>query len=237
MENQNQNALKAFIVGATGAVGRELVQELIKSSQWGQITVIVRRKLDEWNAFSDQEKQKLNVILEDSLDKLSEPSQFNLNGYSSVFCCLGSRTKVDRPTFLKVEQTYPLEAAKLAAHFKVPHYSFLSGMSSSSKSWFLLMRSKGEAEDSLKAIKLPHLSIFKPGLLVDRRNDDRIGEKIFGWVPFVPKITTKDVAIAMRIEAELQNKNPQSHNVVNYSHYQMHDLVKDQKYPEKLDTS
>jgi len=41
--------LKAFILGASGAIGRELVDELVKSKNWSQVTVVVRRKLEEWD--------------------------------------------------------------------------------------------------------------------------------------------------------------------------------------------
>jgi hypothetical protein len=46
------------------------------------------------------------------------------------------------------------------------------------------------------------------GLLLDRDNDSRIGEKILKYVPFIPKILSKDVAIAQRKEAEEYHANP-----------------------------
>jgi oxidoreductase len=55
------------------------------------------------------------------------------------------------------------------------------------KSWFLYPRTKGEAEEGLKLKGLNLLSIFKPGLLRNRR-DARTLEKIFGVIPFVPVI-------------------------------------------------
>ena len=38
---------------------------------------------------------------------------------------------------------------------------------------------------------------MKPGLLLDRDNDYRLGEKIASWVPFIPKVTWKAVASSM----------------------------------------
>jgi hypothetical protein len=45
------------------------------------------------------------------------------------------------------------------------------------------------------------LSIFKPGILRHRK-DARITEKIFGSLPFVPAIESKDCAAVMKHVAE-----------------------------------
>lgn len=38
----------ALIYGSTGAVGRELVNHLLKSPKWKKIIVVVRNPLKEW---------------------------------------------------------------------------------------------------------------------------------------------------------------------------------------------
>ena len=225
--------LKAFILGATGAVGRELVQELVKSQNWSQVTVVVRRKLEEWETLSDAEKSKLHIILKDNLDSLEDPSQWNLQGYNTVFCCLGTQTKVGKEQFIKVDYTYPLLGGKLASHFKIPHYSLVSSMGANKDSWFLYPKTKGRIEEDLKALKLSNLSIFRPGFLLNRRNDDRLVEKIFSAIPIGPRIEVRDVAKGLRIEAELQHKNPQLEDCIAYSNADIHTIVKTEKYPQK----
>ena len=39
---------KTLIFGSSGAVGRELVDYLLNSSDYSRITIIVRRKIDKW---------------------------------------------------------------------------------------------------------------------------------------------------------------------------------------------
>lgn len=56
-----------------------------------------------------------------------------------------------------------------------------------------------EAELKLKKMNL--LSIFRPGLIKNRR-DARTGEKIFGICPFLPKIEATEVANVLRLVAE-----------------------------------
>ncbi len=223
--------LKAFILGSTGAIGRELVDELVKSSAWSEVTVVVRRKLDEWDKFSDEEKSKLKVILKDNLDSLEDPSQWDLSGYNTLFCCLGTRTKVGKELFLKVDYTYPLFGGKLASHFNIPHYSLVSSIGANPKSWFLYPKTKGQVEEALKSLKLPQLSILQPGILLNRRNDDRFGEKIASIIPFAPKIESRDVARALRIEAELQAKTPNENTAITYSNKDLLDIVKTGAYP------
>jgi len=231
---QNTNPLKAFIIGSTGAVGRELVQELVKSPKWQEITLIVRRKLEEWDQFTEAEKQKLKIVLKEDLDCLDDLSQWDLKGYSSLFCCLGSRVKEGEEKFMKVEYTYPMYAAKLASHFKIPHFSFVSGEMASPTSWFLLMRAKGKTEESLRGFNFPHLSLIRPAAIVNLRNDYRLGEVIVGKIPLIPKIECRDIAIAMRIEAELQHSKPHDLKNIVFHNSDLHYLVKNQKYPEKL---
>lgn len=88
---EHSQGLKAIVLGASGAVGRDLVLELLKSQKWSQITVLVRKKLEEWDILEPSQKQKLKIILQDSLNGLSDPSKWDLNGYSTIFCCLGAR--------------------------------------------------------------------------------------------------------------------------------------------------
>ncbi len=230
---QAPSNLKAFILGSTGATGRELVNELIKSPAWSEVTVVVRRRLEEWDKFNDQEKSKLKVILKDNLDSLEDPSQWNLAGYNSLFCCLGTQLKVGKEQFIKVDYTYPLYGAKLAAHFKVPHYSLVSTGAANPNSWYVYLKIKGQTEEALKNLKLPHLSIFQPGLLLNRQNDERCVEKILAYIPLLPKTEANHVGQALRIEAELQAQTPHESPAITYSHKDLENFIKAGAYPEQ----
>ena len=59
------------------------------------------------------------------------------------------------------------------------------------------MKTKGEVERDIVKVGIPHLAIYKPGLLLNRDNDNRIGEKIGSFVPFIPKIESADVGLCM----------------------------------------
>ena len=45
---KNLENLRAVIIGASGATGRELVKELLKNPAWIEVAVVTRRVLDQW---------------------------------------------------------------------------------------------------------------------------------------------------------------------------------------------
>lgn len=224
--------LKAFVLGATGAVGRLLVSELLSSPHWTEITVVVRRRLKGWDKLPLNEQKKLKVILKPTLDVLEDVSKWNLTGYSTVFCCLGSQKKYGEKIFVKVDYTYPLFAANLARHFNVQHYSIVTTERANPKSLALYFKTKGEVEEALKALEMPHLSIFRPGILLHRMNDMRLKENIIGRMLFIPKNETENVAKALRIEAEIQHKSPLEEKVKVYQYKMIDYIAKHNQLPK-----
>jgi len=194
--------LKALILGASGASGRELVKELVSSQKWSEVSVIVRRVLDEWKNLPVDQAQKLKIITTANLDELADTKKWSFPGYNTVFCCLGSRVKEGKELFRKVDYTYPINGGQIAKENGIPHYSLVSSTGADKTSMFLYMKTKGEVEEGLTNIGLPHLSIFRPGAILSRDNDARFGEKILKYIPFVAKIETRDLVKAMMIEAE-----------------------------------
>ena len=78
-------------------------------------------------------------------------------------------------------------------------------MGADPKAFLLYARTKGMIEEAVKGLNFPVYSVFRPGLLLNREHDDRFVEKIAQYIPFIPKIEAKDLARAMRIEAELHH--------------------------------
>ena len=50
------------------------------------------------------------------------------------------------------------------------------------------MKTKGQVEEDAAKIGLQNLIIYKPGLIVDRENDFRLGEKLASYIPGIAKI-------------------------------------------------
>jgi oxidoreductase len=202
---EKNRGLRAIIIGSTGAIGRELTEILLKNTKWESVTVVARRHLERWDGLDDLEKAKLKVLEIADLNFLTQDGvekYFTDGPYDSVFCCLGSRTGKGKEEFVKVDYTYVLHSAMLCVKLNIPHFGLVSSAGADAKSWFLYMRTKGEADLAVLKLDIPSVRIYRPGLLVERDNDFRIGEKILGWVPFVPKVTTEHVAKVMASDAE-----------------------------------
>ena len=67
-------------------------------------------------------------------------------------------------------------------------------MGANANSWFLYPKTKGQAENALKALPFVHVNIYRPGVL-DRGSLARFGEKFGGL--FLGKIKVDVVAQAM----------------------------------------
>lgn len=133
----------------------------------------------------------------ENFDNFGEETRRLLEGSDAFLCCLGTRVKVGEELFTKVDQTYPTEFAKLGKEMNVPYYGLLSSMGANSNSMLLYMRTKGRCQEACVQVGVKNLTIFQPGLLLNRRNDERIGEKIGSWVPFISKIEARDMGRAM----------------------------------------
>jgi oxidoreductase len=199
-------SFRTIVFCANGAVGRELIDYLLKSNKYSKITIIVRKKIDKWNTYSNDEKSILNIIELESLDFLiNDLKQIenlipNIKLYNSIFSTLGSRVKKGKEEFNKVEKLYTIQILKICEEYFIQHFSYISSSKANKNSFFMLWKIKGETEEELEKINsIPLISIFRPGLLKERDNDKRLGESLVDFVPFFTKIKVKDVAKAMVI--------------------------------------
>ena len=197
---------KTIVFGGNGAVGRELIDYLVKLNKYSTITIIVRKKIDRWNNFTSNEKSIIKIIEIESLDflinNLKEIEKLipDINSYNSIFSTLGSRVKRGKEEFNKVEKLYTIQILKICEEYLIQHFSYISSSKANKNSPFMLWKIKGETEDELEKINsIPLISIFRPGLLKERDNDKRLGESLVDFVPFFTKIKVKDVAKAMVI--------------------------------------
>ena len=232
--------INAIIIGATGAVGRELVDYLLLNENYGKITIFVRRSIDRWEKLSEDKKQKLNIIKVENLDFLAnEKDQLLalLNDkiqYDVLFNTLGGRVGNGEEEFRKVDFTYVVNSCIMCEKLNISHYSNCSSANASKDSWFLYSRVKGEAEEECLKKNVNYISILRPGLIMNRDNDDRIAEKVATYIPFLPKITSKNIAMAMLVDDLEYQKGKKEKKVLRISNYEMEQLA--EKGNKMMDT-
>ena len=209
--------LNAIVIGATGAVGRELVDYLLSNINYNKISIFVRRIIDRWIDLPDDKKQKLNIIEVENVDCLGDEHQIKslLNDgleYHVLFNVLGSRSGLGEEVFRKVDYTYVVNSCILCEKLNISHFSNCSAAGTDKNSCILYNRVKGEAEDDCLNKKVNYISIFKPGPITDRDNDSRCGESILGCLMCCCccwRISSKEIALGMMfddIEYQLGSK-------------------------------
>ena len=192
--------LKALIFGASGALGRLILDQLLISDNYLEITIVVRRILDEWNNLPNIHKKKLNIILKENFDFLKGSKEDiikelnNKSDFDSVFCCLGTRLINSSKEIQYVEYDLTMLCAEVCEKLNVSHFLFVSCYFSREFSLLLRERIKYKIEKEIIKKNIKCVTIFKPGILLNRENNLNILNTIGSYVPFLSKIEIKTVA-------------------------------------------
>ena len=216
---ESPSKLKAIVIGATGAVGRELVDFLINNENYSKVTIFVRRMITRWVDLPEEKKNKLNIIEVDSLDCLSNYDQLNSllkedTNYDVLFNTLGSRTGKGKEEFYKVDYTYVVDSCTLCEKFKISHFSNCSAGNADKNSCFYYSQVKGQAEDACLEKEVNYVSIMRPGIITDRDNDFRCGECLVGCLCCCWRISSREIALAMMVDdLDYQKGNKKSKKI------------------------
>lgn len=199
--------MKAIVIGATGATGRELVDLLLKDDRFGEVVALTRK-----GHFSPHNKLKEVVI---DFDKIQDYSSF-VQG-DIAFSCLGTTVKIagSKAAQWRVDHDYQLAFANICHANAVPKFVLLSAVGVDENSLFFYNKMKGTLETKVKQIPFQHLTIVQPSLIM-RPNSDRPMEILGGRVlSFLNKlglltgyraITTKELAKSLILFGTEQTK-------------------------------
>ena len=157
--------MRAFVLGATGEVGRLLVNALCANESFTAVVLIGRRNFE---LSADKSAKVRNCIVD--FDKLAGfESEFH--DFDAGFCCLGTTRAVAGTTgFVKVDRDYVLEAAGLAKKAGCRQFHVVTSAGANKDSWFLYPKTKGVVESELAKLEFERLAIYRPSvLLCDRQ--------------------------------------------------------------------
>jgi len=165
--------MKALIIGATGATGKELVQVLLNSPGYTEVAIFVRRPLGITHP-------KLEEVLTD-FDNPEDVFPF-ING-DVLFSCLGTTLKTagSKEKQWHIDYEIPLQFATLAKKNGVDKTVLLSAYGAAAASSVFYSQVKGKLEEAMAALAFDQYIIFRPGLLL-RKDTDRFGEKLSAGV-------------------------------------------------------
>jgi nucleoside-diphosphate-sugar epimerase len=161
---------KAIIIGATGATGKQLLNQLIQNQNCELVTSIGRKPV-----LDGDKNDKLVDIVVESLSNLSSTEK-SWEGNDVFFNCIGTTRQRagGAKEFIHIEAGISNEAAKMASNAKIHHASLVSAKGANHTTWakdwihpLLYMRTMGQKEQTiLSNFSFNHVSIFKPGMLI-----------------------------------------------------------------------
>ncbi|MFS0726013.1 oxidoreductase [Paenibacillus sp. 1P07SE] len=162
--------LTAVVAGATGLVGRELVQLLLEDPAYNRVIALVRRELGLTHPKLDERQI--------SFDRLEEEIDGAWLRDADVYCTLGTTIKKagSQEVFRRVDYTYPVELGHIAKRSGAARYLIVTAMGANARSKVFYSRVKGEVERDLTALGLPRLVILQPSLLLGERGERRPAE-------------------------------------------------------------
>lgn len=162
----------ALVAGATGLVGKQLVQLLLEDAHYQQVKVVVRRS-------TGHTHPKLKELVVTDFEKLGAHAvELEAHDY---YCTLGTtiRQAGSRAVFEQVDLIYPLRLASLAQRSSIfQQYLIVTAAGANATSPIFYNRVKGRVELELRQMGLRSLSVFRPSLLLGERSERRFGESV-----------------------------------------------------------
>lgn len=162
----------AVIIGATGAVGKEIVNEILSGEYYDRIYILGRSSISK---LPDDSRLEKIIIDFNNID-----FDMDILENADVFASLGTTLKIagSKENQRKIDVDYTVNFARLCEE-KTRSFNVVSAIGANSKSKNFYNSLKGELEDKLKEMNLGILRIFQPSLLISKREDGRFLEELF----------------------------------------------------------
>ena len=156
--------MKALIIGATGATGKDLVTQLLEDDTYSEVHCFVRKPL----ALTHPKLHTLVVDFE------TPEAWADLVRGDVAFSCLGTTLAVagSKEAQWRVDYDYQYAFAQQCRANGVPTFVLVSAAGATAQSKLFYNRMKGQLEDAVKALGFSCLLIFQPSILI-RSNSDR----------------------------------------------------------------
>ena len=158
----------AVVAGATGLIGRYLVNVLLEDAFYDVIVTLTRRPLE-----IDSQKVQQRLVDFNLLNTT------DLAGATHLFCCLGTTMKTagSREAFRRVDYEYCERFARLGREAGAMRLMLVSSVGADSSASNFYLKTKGQTEEAVSKLGFEALHIFRPGVLMGQRSEERPGER------------------------------------------------------------
>ena len=163
-------SLTAILIGATGATGSEVLNQLLLDANFSKVLVFSRRPI-----VAVHPKLEVHVV---NFEEISNWS--NLIQGDVLFSAVGTTLKVagSKSNQFKIDYTFQYETAKVASENGVGVYVLVSSYGANEKSNLFYPRMKGELDKAVQDFNFKQIHIFRPGILGRQAEKLRPLEKI-----------------------------------------------------------
>jgi uncharacterized protein YbjT (DUF2867 family) len=158
---------KALVLGASGLTGSYLLEILLESELYSQVTIYVRRPLG--RSHTKLVEQLINFATIESWTEADD-----------VYCCLGATIKTvkTREAFTLVDLYAPVHIAKLQLSAGSKRFLVVSAAGANPKSSVFYNKTKGRLEEALKQLNYSSIYIFQPSFILGPRKESRWLEEL-----------------------------------------------------------
>ena len=163
-------SLTAVVLGATGFIGEQLVQQLLNDSTFSKVRILVRRPVK-----LSHPKLEAEIV---NFENLAE-YRHKLGRGDCIFCCIGTtqkKVKGDKNAYRKIDVDIPVNAAKMGKDAGFTDYLLVSAVGADAHSKNFYLRLKGEVEREIADLKFKSFHAFRPSILLGERKEFRFAE-------------------------------------------------------------
>ena len=182
IHNAPPTGVRLLLLGATGAVGGEVLRMALNHPDVVQVVAPTRRPLPA--------HPKLTNIVTDLSQTANTLEAMELD---AVVCALGTTIKQagSQEAFAAVDRDLPIALARAAKSLGATSLALNSSLGASPKGNFYL-RTKHQTEEGLRALGFASYTVVRPSLIDVQRSESRPGECVALWVshllgPLVPR--------------------------------------------------
>lgn len=162
------------IAGASGVVGTRALQHLLARADVGRVVAVGRRVLP---VAHDKLVSKVADLGSAAAIAAALPDDV-----AAAICCLGTTMKQagSKEAFRAVDHDAVVAFGRAARDRGARRFVLVSSIGADARSRNFYLKTKGEAEDALRALGWPHLAILRPSFIDDEgaRTDQRPGERL-----------------------------------------------------------
>ena len=159
---------RLLILGATGAVGCEVLRLSLADPRFDDIVAPTRRALP-------PHPKLVNPVT----DLTSIDANDDAWNVDAIICALGTTIKVagSQQAFASIDRDLPIAIARAAKSKGAKRFALNSSLGASLKGNFYL-RTKAEAEEGIRALGFASYTIVRPSLIDAERDVPRLGERV-----------------------------------------------------------